>query len=104
MMAFLYGGTEYAPEGGRAWRSRLRAWLEENLNHHVYDSTLEARRGLRRAGRRGIGLKPPSCHAEPVGHSAANGPEHSEGAQGKLREASLYYLENKFRGPSRSLP
>ena len=79
MMAFLCGGTEYAPEGGRAWRSRLRAWLEENLNHHVYDSTLEARRGLRRAGRRGIGLKPPSCHAEPVGHSAANGPEHSEG-------------------------
>jgi len=30
------------------------------------------------------------CHAEPVRHSAANGPERSEGAQGKLREASLF--------------
>jgi hypothetical protein len=46
MMAFLCGGIEYAPEAGRAWRSRLRAWLEENLNHPVYDSALEARRVL----------------------------------------------------------
>lgn len=46
MMAFLCGGIEYAPEGGRVWRNRLRAWLEENLNHHVYDPALEGRRGL----------------------------------------------------------
>jgi hypothetical protein len=44
MMAFLCGGIEYAPEGGRAWRSRLRVWLEENLNHQVYDPALEGRR------------------------------------------------------------
>ena len=35
------------------------------------------------------------CHAEPVRPSAANGPERSEGAQGKLREHLLYLLENK---------
>ncbi|PYV18692.1 MAG: hypothetical protein DMG21_04150 [Acidobacteria bacterium] len=46
MMAFLCGGIEYAPEGGRAWRIHLRAWLEENLNHHVYDHALEGRRVL----------------------------------------------------------
>jgi hypothetical protein len=46
MMAFLCGGIEYAPEGGRAWRSRLRTWLEENLNHHVYDAAGEGRRAL----------------------------------------------------------
>jgi hypothetical protein len=46
MMAFLCGGMEYAPEGGRAWRSRLRVWLEENLNHTVYDPAVEGRRAL----------------------------------------------------------
>ncbi len=46
MMAFLCGGIEYAPEGGRAWRSRLRTWVEENLNHHVYDPAQEGLRAL----------------------------------------------------------
>src|SRR5437867_10502379 len=39
------------------------------------------------------------CHAEPVRHSAANGPERSEGAQGKLREASLLLSEHNCWGP-----
>jgi len=34
------------------------------------------------------------CQAEPVRPSAANGPERSEGAQGKLREASRYFVED----------
>ena len=63
MLAFLCGGMEYAPDGGRAWRERIRLWLQENLNHHVYDPTVEARRiltpeeldGLEHLGR------PPSC-------------------------------------------
>ena len=46
MLAFLCGGMEYAPDGGRAWRERIRLWLQENLNHHVYDPTVEARRIL----------------------------------------------------------
>ena len=46
MMVFLCGGTEYAPEGGRAWRRRLCAWFEENLKHDVYDSAVEARQVL----------------------------------------------------------
>jgi hypothetical protein len=46
MLAFLCGGMEYAPDGGREWRERIRLWLQENLNHHVYDPTLEARRIL----------------------------------------------------------
>ena len=37
---------EYAPDGGRAWREHMRAWILKNLNHHVYDPTEEARRIL----------------------------------------------------------
>jgi nucleoside 2-deoxyribosyltransferase len=46
MLAFLCGGMEYAPEGGRQWRERMRHWIQENLNHRVYDPTAEARRIL----------------------------------------------------------
>lgn len=46
MLAFLCGGMEYAPEGGREWRERMRLWIQENLNHRVYDPTEEARRIL----------------------------------------------------------
>jgi len=44
MLAFLCGGMEYAAEGGRDWRERIRLWLQDNLNHRVYDPTREARR------------------------------------------------------------
>lgn len=44
MLAFLCGGMEYASDGGRAWRERMRLWIEESLNHRVYDPTLEAKR------------------------------------------------------------
>ncbi len=46
MLAFLCGGMEYASDGGRQWRERFRLWLQENLNHRVYDPTEEARRIL----------------------------------------------------------
>jgi hypothetical protein len=46
MLAFLCGGMEYAPERGRQWRERMRLWIQENLNHRVYDPTEEARRIL----------------------------------------------------------
>lgn len=46
MLAFLCGGMEYSPDGGRQWRERLRLWLQDNLNHRVYDPTEEARRVL----------------------------------------------------------
>lgn len=46
MLAFLCGGMEYSPDGGRLWRERIRLWLEQNLNHRVYDPTEEARRLL----------------------------------------------------------
>jgi hypothetical protein len=46
MLAFLCGGMEYAPEGGRPWRERLRVWLGETLNHRAYDPSEEARRIL----------------------------------------------------------
>ena len=36
----------------------------------------------------GLHLAALCCHSEPVRHSNANGPERSEGAQGKLREES----------------
>ena len=35
---------EYATDGGRAWRERIRLWLQESLNHRVYDPTAEAKR------------------------------------------------------------
>jgi len=46
MLAFLCGGMEYAPEDGRQWRQRMRLWIQENLNHRVYDPSEEARRIL----------------------------------------------------------
>jgi hypothetical protein len=44
MLAFLCGGMEYATEGGRVWRERIRLWLQDTLNHRVYDPTIEAQR------------------------------------------------------------
>lgn len=46
MLAFLCGGMEFSPDGGRQWRERIRLWLQENLNHRVYDPTVETRRIL----------------------------------------------------------
>jgi nucleoside 2-deoxyribosyltransferase len=46
MLAFLCGGMEYAPEGGRQWRERMRLWIQQNLNHRVYDPTEEVHRIL----------------------------------------------------------
>ena len=44
MLAFLCGGMEYSPDGGRQWRERMRLWVQETLNHRVYDPAEEARR------------------------------------------------------------
>src|SRR5213594_953529 len=46
MLAFLCGGMEYSPDGGRQWRERMRLWVQETLNHRVYDPAEEARRLL----------------------------------------------------------
>jgi len=43
MLAFLCGGMEFSPDGGREWRERVSRWLEENLHHRVFDPTVEAR-------------------------------------------------------------
>lgn len=44
MLAFLCGGMEFAPDGGRGWRAKLRQWLEEYVNHTAYDPVVEAAR------------------------------------------------------------
>ena len=44
MLAFLCGAMEYASDGGATWRERLRLWIQENLNHRVYDPVVEAQR------------------------------------------------------------
>ena len=46
MLAFLCGGMEYATDGGSQWRERMRVWIQENLNHRVFDPTEEAKRIL----------------------------------------------------------
>ena len=46
MLAFLCGGMEYATDGGSRWREGTRVWIQENLNHRVFDPTEEARRIL----------------------------------------------------------
>ena len=46
MLAFLCGGMEFSPDGGRQWRERIRLWIQETLNHRVYDPTIETRRLL----------------------------------------------------------
>jgi hypothetical protein len=46
MLAFLCGGMEFAPDGGREWRETMRRWLEEHVNHAAYDPVVEARRLL----------------------------------------------------------
>ena len=43
MLAFLCGGMEFSPDGGREWRERARRWIDENLHHQVFDPTVEAR-------------------------------------------------------------
>ena len=35
---------EYASDGGAAWRERMRMWIQDNLNHRVYDPVVEARK------------------------------------------------------------
>ena len=54
MLAFLCGGMEYAPDGGRQWRQRIRLWLQDTLNHRVYDPTQEATRILSQEELRGL--------------------------------------------------
>jgi hypothetical protein len=44
MLAFLCGAMEYASDGGATWRERIRLWIQENLNHRVYDPVAEAQR------------------------------------------------------------
>lgn len=46
MLAFLCGGMEFAPDGGRDWRVKLRQWLEEYLNHTAYDPVVETARTM----------------------------------------------------------
>jgi len=54
MLAFLCGGMEYATDGGEAWRERIRLWLQDSLNHRVYDAVVEARRLFSAAELRGL--------------------------------------------------
>ena len=44
MLAFLCGAMEYASDGGANWRERIRLWIQESLNHRVYDPVIEAQR------------------------------------------------------------
>ncbi len=44
MLAFLCGAMEYAPDGGEGWRERIGPWIQDNLNHRVYDPVVAARR------------------------------------------------------------
>ena len=44
MLAFLCGAMEYASDGGATWRERIRLWIQENLNHRVYDPVVDAQR------------------------------------------------------------
>jgi hypothetical protein len=46
MLAFLCGGMEYASDGGRHWRERIRLWIQENVNHRVYDPSVQPQRLL----------------------------------------------------------
>src|SRR5437899_788405 len=42
MRVYLSGGMEYADGGGREWREELQTWIEQNLNHAVFNPTLES--------------------------------------------------------------
>ena len=54
MLAFLCGGMEYSPDGGRRWRELMRPWIQENLNHRVFDPSEEAQRILSPADLEGL--------------------------------------------------
>jgi nucleoside 2-deoxyribosyltransferase len=54
MLAFLCGGMENAPDGGRAWREQMGAWIQSTFNHRVYDPTQEAERILSEEELRGL--------------------------------------------------
>lgn len=40
-LVYLAGAIENAPRGGRPWREELTAFLSRELNHRVFDPTLE---------------------------------------------------------------
>lgn len=42
MKTYLSGAMEYAQDEGSGWRQNLTWWLEEKLQHTVYDPVLES--------------------------------------------------------------
>lgn len=46
MYAYLSGSIEYAPDRGKAWRRKIAGWLEETLQHRVYDPAADERKTL----------------------------------------------------------
>jgi hypothetical protein len=47
---------EYSLEGGRQWRQQMRDWIQETLNHRVFDGVEEARRILSEEELRNLAL------------------------------------------------
>jgi hypothetical protein len=41
MLVYLAGAIEYAPDGGRAWREEVSKFLDETLDHRVFNPCIE---------------------------------------------------------------
>ena len=46
MQAFLSGSIEFSEDQGRHWRRQLRPFLEEKLDHQVYDPAEDEKKNL----------------------------------------------------------
>lgn len=46
MRVYLAGPIEHAPDGGRAWRHRLASFLDQTLDHEVYDPARDEKKSL----------------------------------------------------------
>jgi hypothetical protein len=41
MKAYLAGAIEYSPDGGKLWRREITQFLQTELDHEIYDPTVE---------------------------------------------------------------
>ena len=50
VIAYLSGAMEFASDEGAGWRNDMTKWLDENLNHGVYDPVIESSKLIEKYG------------------------------------------------------
>ena len=50
VIAYLSGAMEFASDEGAGWRKDMTKWLDENLNHEVYNPVIESSKLIEKYG------------------------------------------------------